>query len=206
VWVPLHFGKKGRSLRVDAHFARKSSPQPKKRQSFGFIFLPPISNFKASAWIFLPASDATTFIAGSARLPRQGFPCGERKWSGLDRGETRRGRSPNSARVGPRLLQRLLGDLGAVFAAAPELINSRRPSHLNRARREAMRTSKISHVVTCHTEGEVGDMIVGGVGPPPGETLSGVVALRRQGRSLAQFRPQRAAWRRLPACQSACPG
>ena len=34
-----------------------------------------------------------------------------------------------------------------------------------------MRTSKIIHVVTCHAEGEVGDVIVGGVAPPPGETL-----------------------------------
>ena len=34
-----------------------------------------------------------------------------------------------------------------------------------------MRTSKIIHVVTCHAEGEVGDVIVGGVPPPPGGTL-----------------------------------
>ena len=34
-----------------------------------------------------------------------------------------------------------------------------------------MRTYKIIHVVTCHAEGEVGDVIVGGVAPPPGETL-----------------------------------
>src|SRR5580658_8143622 len=34
-----------------------------------------------------------------------------------------------------------------------------------------MRTTKIIHVVTCHAEGEVGDVIVGGVPPPPGETL-----------------------------------
>lgn len=34
-----------------------------------------------------------------------------------------------------------------------------------------MRASKIIHVVTCHAEGEVGDVIVGGVMPPPGETL-----------------------------------
>ena len=34
-----------------------------------------------------------------------------------------------------------------------------------------MRTSKIVHVVGCHAEGEVGDVIVGGVAPPPGETL-----------------------------------
>ncbi len=34
-----------------------------------------------------------------------------------------------------------------------------------------MRASKIIHVVTCHAEGEVGDVIVGGVAPPPGGTL-----------------------------------
>ena len=34
-----------------------------------------------------------------------------------------------------------------------------------------MRTSKIIHVVNCHAEGEVGDVIVGGVAPPPGDTL-----------------------------------
>ena len=34
-----------------------------------------------------------------------------------------------------------------------------------------MRTSKIIHVVACHAEGEVGDVVVGGVAPPPGETL-----------------------------------
>ena len=34
-----------------------------------------------------------------------------------------------------------------------------------------MRSSRIIHVVTCHAEGEVGDVIVGGVAPPPGETL-----------------------------------
>lgn len=34
-----------------------------------------------------------------------------------------------------------------------------------------MRTSKLVHVVSCHAEGEVGDVIVGGVAPPPGETV-----------------------------------
>ncbi|HYA73076.1 MAG TPA: proline racemase family protein [Roseiarcus sp.] len=34
-----------------------------------------------------------------------------------------------------------------------------------------MRTSKVIHVVSCHAAGEVGDVIVGGVRPPPGETL-----------------------------------
>jgi proline racemase len=34
-----------------------------------------------------------------------------------------------------------------------------------------MRSSKILHVVSCHAAGEVGDVIVGGVLPPPGATL-----------------------------------
>lgn len=34
-----------------------------------------------------------------------------------------------------------------------------------------MRTSRTIHVVGCHAEGEVGDVIVGGIAPPPGDTL-----------------------------------
>ena len=34
-----------------------------------------------------------------------------------------------------------------------------------------MRTSKLVHVISAHAEGEVGDVIVGGVAPPPGRTL-----------------------------------
>ncbi|MCP4387001.1 MAG: proline racemase family protein [Gammaproteobacteria bacterium] len=34
-----------------------------------------------------------------------------------------------------------------------------------------MRSQKIIHMVSCHAEGEVGNVIVGGVSPPPGETL-----------------------------------
>ncbi|MEP2029913.1 MAG: proline racemase family protein [Paracoccaceae bacterium] len=34
-----------------------------------------------------------------------------------------------------------------------------------------MRSGKTIHVVSCHAEGEVGDVIVGGVAPPPGKTL-----------------------------------
>ena len=34
-----------------------------------------------------------------------------------------------------------------------------------------MRASNVIHVVSCHAEGEVGDVIVGGVPPPPGATL-----------------------------------
>jgi Proline racemase len=46
-------------------------------------------------------------------------------------------------------------------------------------RRKTMRTSNI---VTCHAEGELGDVIVGGIAPPPGETLwqqSRFIAARR---------------------------
>jgi len=34
-----------------------------------------------------------------------------------------------------------------------------------------MRSSKTIHVVSAHAEGEVGDVIVGGVMPPPGDTI-----------------------------------
>lgn len=34
-----------------------------------------------------------------------------------------------------------------------------------------MRSTKVIHVVSCHAEGEVGDVIVGGVSPPPGSTV-----------------------------------
>ena len=34
-----------------------------------------------------------------------------------------------------------------------------------------MKTLKIIHTVSCHAEGEVGDVIVGGVATPPGDTL-----------------------------------
>ena len=34
-----------------------------------------------------------------------------------------------------------------------------------------MRSTKIIHIVGCHAEGEVGDVIVGGVAPPPGATI-----------------------------------
>ena len=34
-----------------------------------------------------------------------------------------------------------------------------------------MRSRKVIHIVGAHAEGEVGDVIVGGVAPPPGETL-----------------------------------
>ncbi|MFK7860557.1 MAG: proline racemase family protein [Granulosicoccus sp.] len=34
-----------------------------------------------------------------------------------------------------------------------------------------MRSRKVIHVISAHAEGEVGDVIVGGVAPPPGDTL-----------------------------------
>ncbi len=34
-----------------------------------------------------------------------------------------------------------------------------------------MHSSKTIHIISCHAEGEVGDVIVGGVCPPPGDTL-----------------------------------
>lgn len=34
-----------------------------------------------------------------------------------------------------------------------------------------MRSIKTIHVISCHAEGEVGDVIVGGVRPPPGDTI-----------------------------------
>ena len=34
-----------------------------------------------------------------------------------------------------------------------------------------MKTSKVIHVVSCHAAGEVGDVIVGGVAPPPGNSI-----------------------------------
>jgi len=34
-----------------------------------------------------------------------------------------------------------------------------------------MRTSRVIHIVGCHAEGEVGDVIVGGVPTPPGDTI-----------------------------------
>ena len=34
-----------------------------------------------------------------------------------------------------------------------------------------MRSRKLIHIVGCHAEGEVGDVVTGGVAPPPGETL-----------------------------------
>ena len=50
-----------------------------------------------------------------------------------------------------------------------------------------MRSSKIIHVVSCHAEGEVGDVIVGGVAPPPGNTLWEQRRFVEQDQSLRNF-------------------
>ncbi len=34
-----------------------------------------------------------------------------------------------------------------------------------------MRSTRVVHIVSCHAEGEVGNVIVGGVAPPPGESV-----------------------------------
>ena len=51
--------------------------------------------------------------------------------------------------------------------------SSSRPADIRRSITEtrAIRSSKVIHVVSCHAEGEVGDVIVGGVAPPPGDTI-----------------------------------
>ena len=36
---------------------------------------------------------------------------------------------------------------------------------------DSLRSSKAIQIISCHAEGEVGDVIIGGVTPPPGETL-----------------------------------
>ncbi|MGD0720461.1 MAG: proline racemase family protein [Roseiarcus sp.] len=50
-----------------------------------------------------------------------------------------------------------------------------------------MRATKILHVVSCHAEGEVGDVIVGGVAPPPGETLWAQSRFIARDRTLRDF-------------------
>ncbi len=50
-----------------------------------------------------------------------------------------------------------------------------------------MRTSKVIHIVSCHAEGEVGNVIVGGAPPPAGETLWEQSRWIAQDQSLRQF-------------------
>jgi trans-L-3-hydroxyproline dehydratase len=50
-----------------------------------------------------------------------------------------------------------------------------------------MHTAKLIHVVGCHAEGEVGDVIVGGVAPPPGDTLMEQRRFIAEDQSLRNF-------------------
>lgn len=50
-----------------------------------------------------------------------------------------------------------------------------------------MRSSKVIHVVSCHAEGEVGDVIVGGVAAPPGDSLWEQRRFIEQDKSLRNF-------------------
>ena len=50
-----------------------------------------------------------------------------------------------------------------------------------------MRTSKVIHIVSCHAEGEVGNVIVGGVPPPPGNTIWEQARWIDQDKSLRRF-------------------
>ncbi|MCY3866112.1 MAG: proline racemase family protein [Chloroflexi bacterium] len=50
-----------------------------------------------------------------------------------------------------------------------------------------MRTNKVIHIVSCHAEGEVGNVIVGGAPSPPGETLWEQSRWIARDQSLRQF-------------------
>ena len=50
-----------------------------------------------------------------------------------------------------------------------------------------MRSSRLIHIVGCHAEGEVGDVIVGGVAPPPGTTVWEQSRFLAQDNGLRQF-------------------
>lgn len=50
-----------------------------------------------------------------------------------------------------------------------------------------MQSAKLIHVVGCHAEGEVGDVIVGGVAPPPGATLMEQRRFIAEDQSLRNF-------------------
>ena len=50
-----------------------------------------------------------------------------------------------------------------------------------------MRSDRTVHVVSCHAEGEVGDVIVGGVAPPPGDTLWAQRTFLAEDRRLRDF-------------------
>ena len=50
-----------------------------------------------------------------------------------------------------------------------------------------MRSQRMIHIVGCHAEGEVGDVIVGGVAPPPGETLWAQSRFLAEDQALRRF-------------------
>lgn len=63
-----------------------------------------------------------------------------------------------------------------------------------------MRSSKLVHVVSCHAEGEVGDVIVGGVAPPPGDTIwqqSRFIALDQRLRNFVLNEPRGGVFRHV---------
>src|SRR2546422_6394346 len=50
-----------------------------------------------------------------------------------------------------------------------------------------MRAKKVIHIVNCHAEGEVGDVIVGGVGVIPGSTIKEQSQFIHQDKTLREF-------------------
>ena len=50
-----------------------------------------------------------------------------------------------------------------------------------------MRSKTIIHMISCHAEGEVGNVIVGGVAPPPGDSLWEQARWIAQDQALRQF-------------------
>jgi trans-L-3-hydroxyproline dehydratase len=63
-----------------------------------------------------------------------------------------------------------------------------------------MRAKQVIHVVSCHAEGEVGDVIVGGVAPPPGETIweqSRFIATDQKLRNLMLNEPRGGVFRHI---------
>jgi len=50
-----------------------------------------------------------------------------------------------------------------------------------------MRSSRLIQIVNCHAEGEVGDVIIGGVAPPPGETIREQAAFIAKDNSFRAF-------------------
>jgi len=50
-----------------------------------------------------------------------------------------------------------------------------------------VKASKVVHVVSCHAGGEVGDVVVGGVAPPPGDTVRDQALFIAQDQTLRNF-------------------